>query len=126
MPTENQSVIDIIAGNTEPHDRFCVEKHGDAYALYCGRDDLHHGFRLCNLDDFDMSGEATRERIARALNVLDLLERDDLASTIAQECNDPHHDIRWCPTCSSRESGIEEYRDRLLRKRTESTNGNHP
>ena len=38
-----------------------IEPHGPegTYALYSGRDDQHHGLRLCNLSDFDADMERT-------------------------------------------------------------------
>jgi hypothetical protein len=44
---------------------YTIEPHGDAHALYLGRDARHHGLRLCNLSDMD-AGVA--ETILNALN----------------------------------------------------------
>jgi hypothetical protein len=49
-------------------------------------------------------------------NILDMLDDDDFAVNTALNCHDPQHDNRWCPTCSCREDGINEYRDRLIKK----------
>jgi len=41
----------------------------------------------------------------------DRLADDALANRLAAACHDPHHDIRYCPTCSIRADAIAEYRD---------------
>jgi hypothetical protein len=51
-------------------DAYSIEPHGNAWALYLGRDDNHHGLNLCRLDDFDANGDRTRELIVNALNSL--------------------------------------------------------
>lgn len=50
--------------------KFTIEPHGPdgQFALYIGRDNNHHGFRLCNLYDFDMNKKETIDSIVTALN----------------------------------------------------------
>lgn len=38
---------------------FSIEPHGDGYAIYAGRSQEKHGFRLCNVNDFDMNIKQT-------------------------------------------------------------------
>jgi len=53
--------------NTE---KYTIEPHGvtGQYALYKGRDTIHHGARLCNINDFDMNEKQTIKMIVNALN----------------------------------------------------------
>lgn len=53
-----------------PGNQFSIEQHGPGgqYALYIGRDNFHHGMRLCNLYDFGKNDNATRKAIVEALN----------------------------------------------------------
>ena len=55
----------------EGQGQYSIEPHGNAYALYVGRDNEHHGLNLCRLSEFDAHGEATRTTIVRALNSAD-------------------------------------------------------
>jgi len=48
--------------------------------------------------------------------LLVILDDDDLALSVAQDCHDPAHDPRWCGTCSTREDAINEYREILAKK----------
>lgn len=50
-----------------------IEPHGDGYAIYSGRDQEHHGFRLCNVNDFDMSKERTIRTLKAGLLALELI-----------------------------------------------------
>ena len=52
-------------------DKYSIEEHGKGYALYSGRCQHRHGYKLCLLSefDFDAEGKQTRELIERALNV---------------------------------------------------------
>jgi len=72
---------------------FCIEPHGDGYALYHGRDLNHHGMNLCKLSEFDGNGEFTRTIIVNALNdnevkpnVIELLDE-------SQTCDARHNII---------------------------------
>lgn len=49
---------------------FTIEPHGKPgnFALYSGRDNHHHGLRLCNINDLDMNGDKTLKMIEDALN----------------------------------------------------------
>lgn len=51
-------------------EEWSIEPHGaeGTFALYQGRDLMHHGARLCNLSDFDCNGEKTRGFIVSTLN----------------------------------------------------------
>lgn len=53
--------------------KFTIEPHGDGFALYDGRDNEHHGYRLCNLNDFDSNGKYTRGSIMAAFTALEEL-----------------------------------------------------
>ncbi len=48
------------------------------------------------------------------------LADDALADRIARDCHDEGHHPAWCPTCNSRDSGIEAYRA-VLRKEIEQS-----
>jgi hypothetical protein len=54
--------------------KYTIEVHGkdragkDAYVLYVGRDNQHHGYNLCTLSDFDMNGDSTRQLLTDSLN----------------------------------------------------------
>ncbi len=43
-----------------------------------------------------------------------LLRDADFALKIARECNDTRHDPRYCDTCSARDDGIDDYREKIL------------
>jgi hypothetical protein len=57
-------------------DYYTIETHGEKgnYALYAGRDNEHHGARLCNLNDFDMYEAETIAYIVKALNAISLAQ----------------------------------------------------
>jgi hypothetical protein len=66
---------------------------------------------------------ALRDAAAAAGEVARLravLSDDGFASDVARKCNDPQHDVRWCPTCSAREDGIEAYREAVARATQET------
>jgi|GEM_PF-6645561 len=46
--------------------------------------------------------------------LLAILEDEELAQRVAENCNDPAHDPRWCPTCEARTDGIESYRYEIM------------
>lgn len=50
-------------------DKYSIEEHGKGYALYYGRCQHRHGYKLCLLSEFDAEGKQTLELIERALNV---------------------------------------------------------
>lgn len=50
----------------------------------------------------------------------DALADDALAKMAAYDCHDKDHDPRWCPTCSARFDGIDEYRDAIKAKLEET------
>lgn len=51
-------------------DKYSIEEHGKGYALFYGRCQHRHGYKLCLLSEFDFDeGKQTRELIERALNV---------------------------------------------------------
>lgn len=52
---------------------YSIEPHDEGYALYRGRDMFHHGYNLCNINDFDVNGKNTRATIISALYVLEEL-----------------------------------------------------
>jgi hypothetical protein len=53
---------------------FSIEAHGDKnFAIYSGRDISHHGYRLCNVNDFDMNGDRTIEIIDASLHAFELI-----------------------------------------------------
>lgn len=66
-----------------------IELHGDEYAIYQGRNDNRHGFRLCNIHDFDMRKEHTVRTIDAALLALeyicDYANRKDIHETHSAE-----------------------------------------
>lgn len=66
-----------------------VEVHGDEYAIYRGRNDNRHGFRLCNIHDFDMSKAHTVRTIDAGLLALeyifDYMHRKEMHQTHSAE-----------------------------------------
>jgi hypothetical protein len=56
------------------YDKFNIESHGDAQALYFGRHNQSHGIRLCNISDFDLEKESTIKNIESCLNEIHLIE----------------------------------------------------
>ena len=54
---------------------YSIEKHGDEFALYKGRNINEHGFRLCNIHDFDMNGATTIGLLRSAFKALEELSR---------------------------------------------------
>ena len=52
-----------------------IEPHGDGYALYSGRDDMHHGMNLVYLSEPDANWEQTKALIEAAPDMLKALER---------------------------------------------------
>lgn len=59
-----------------------IEPHGDGYAIYSGRDNEHHGFRLCNVNDFDMNKENTLNLLRIALSAVEKLNEEWLVETL--------------------------------------------
>lgn len=53
--------------------KLVIESHGNEHAIYSGRDRDHHGYRLCNVNDFDMNKERTLRTIDAALLALELV-----------------------------------------------------
>jgi galactokinase len=49
-------------------DRYSIEPHGNAFALYYGRCGHRHGYNLCKLSDFDIHAEQTMTDIVKALD----------------------------------------------------------
>lgn len=68
---------------------FSLERHGDGYALYHGRDIDHHGYRLCNINDFDITKDNTLKVIDTGLfaleYVLDYIDRKKMHDTHSAE-----------------------------------------
>ena len=56
-----------------------------------------------------------RNALEAALALWTRLQDEALAMTVAADCGDAQHDIRWCPTCDARTNAIEEYRERVLK-----------
>jgi hypothetical protein len=56
------------------YDKYCIEPHGNAQALYFGRSNQSHGLRLCNLSDFDLKKESTIKNIESCVNEIHLIE----------------------------------------------------
>lgn len=54
---------------------YSIEKHGDEFALYKGRNSQEHGFRLCNIHDFDSNGDVTVGLLRCAFIALEELSR---------------------------------------------------
>lgn len=64
---------------------YSIEEHGDKnYALYSGRDMNHHGYRLCNINDFDMNMEHTLNLLRIALSAVEKLSVDSLAEILRE------------------------------------------
>ena len=53
--------------------KWTVEQHGNTHALYCDRDEYHHGLRLMNLGDGDMNFDANASLISAAPDMLEAL-----------------------------------------------------
>lgn len=45
--------------------------------------------------------------------MLAIVNDDSIAVAVCADCHDPHHDNRWCNTCSIRGDAIDEYRDAI-------------
>jgi len=43
--------------------------------------------------------------------LLAVIDDDALADEVAKRCMDENHDTRWCPRCSARWDGIDDYRE---------------
>ena len=56
--------------------------------------------------------EPTPEAI-HAGELADALNNEELAYSVAGNCNDPSHDERYCSRCAARSDGIDDYRDAL-------------
>ena len=83
-----RAALKILAGEMMPNgNKFIIEQHGDAWALYYGRDDMNHGFNLCRLDDFDAKGPQTRHDIVMALNLLLASKHDAVPKTAKEKPN---------------------------------------
>lgn len=53
--------------------KWTTEPHGNTTALYCDRDEEHHGLRLMNLDDGDSNFDANVRLITSAPDMLEIL-----------------------------------------------------
>lgn len=66
-----------------------IEPHGEEYAIYSGRSKGSHGFRLCNVHDFDMSKARTVRTIDAGLLALeaifDYMNRKEIHRTHSAE-----------------------------------------
>jgi hypothetical protein len=52
----------------KPSDQYSIEPHGDGFALYYGRSNSFHGWRLCNLTEVDPKVPDLLQRIVDGLN----------------------------------------------------------
>lgn len=70
--SDNLETLEHLANNHPWLDigtaKYSVELHGNGYALYYGRSDTAHGFRLCNLTDLDPKRPDLPDLIEKALN----------------------------------------------------------
>ena len=48
--------------------------------------------------------------------ILSILNNDELINKIGKNCNDKHHDNRWCPTCESRLNGIYDFIEEIKKE----------
>lgn len=58
---------ELAYGRPQTPGRYSIEPHGDGYALYSGRDDMHHGFNLARITE---TTPDVLKRIEQALNAM--------------------------------------------------------
>ena len=80
--------------------KYSIEEHGDGYALYLGRDQDHHGLRLCNLSDFDSNKENIIKTIVDSLNrnIVDI-DKEIYDDPICPECGCKEWYFNECADC---------------------------
>ena len=61
-----------------------IEAHGDEYALYEQRDQAHHGYRLCNIHDFDANKKRTLAILNASLEALHVISKMKLAEEFGE------------------------------------------
>jgi hypothetical protein len=69
---------------------------------------IHFPWERC-----DCCGKKYREHKNCNKSNLITLNDIELMKRVAKECNDKDHDDRWCPTCSNRFDGIDDYNREL-------------
>jgi hypothetical protein len=69
---------------SEPSNKYCIEKHGNGYAIYLGRGNHHHGMNLGHITEVS---EETIAILNKALSALSELEKCEPVAEALHERN---------------------------------------